>query len=258
LNPAWVDVSGYSMGGFGTYRLAERWPDLFARAFSVVGEASPASGLPSLRNVPMLAWNATADELVPIDETLQNTQEMTADGLRYIEDVFTGSDHLTLATNDQYGPGALWLGTHQVDRNPAHVTYVVDPAEDNRLGRVVADHAYWLSGLTVRKASAIGTIDVRSLAFGVGDPKPSGMKEGAGVLTGGTKVAMPYVQFSQTWGQTPRTVKADALDIVAHNISRVVVDVQRARVDCATLLHVKTDGPVRIVLAGCNRSVRRS
>ena len=31
---------------------------------------------------------------------------MTADGLRYIEDMFTAPDHLTLATNDQYGPGA--------------------------------------------------------------------------------------------------------------------------------------------------------
>ncbi len=258
LNPSWVDVSGYSMGGFGTYRLAERWPDLFARAFSVVGEASPPSGLPSLRNVPMLAWNATADELVPIDETVQNTQQMTADGLRYIEDVFTGSDHLTLATNDQYGPGAIWLGTHQVDRSPAHVTYVVDPAEDNRIGRVVADHAYWLSGLAVGKAGAIGTIDVRSLAFGVGDPKPSGMKEGAGVLTGGTKVAMPFVQFSQTWGPAPKTRKLDALNVVAHNVSRVVIDVHRARVDCAALLHVRTDGPVAIVLAGCGRTVRAS
>ncbi|MGN6475101.1 MAG: hypothetical protein ACTHK4_15820 [Mycobacteriales bacterium] len=258
LDPSWVDISGYSMGGFGTYRLAERWPDLFARAFSVVGEASPASGLPSLRNVPVLAWNATADELVPIDETVQNTQEMTADGLRYIEDVFVGSDHLTLATNDQYGPGALWLGTHRVDRNPAHVTYVVDSAEDSSFGRVVADHAYWLSGLAVRKAGAIGRIDVRSLAFGVGDPKPSGMKQGAGALTGGTKVAMPYVQFSQTWGKTPRSPRRDALDIVATNISRVVIDVRRARVDCATLLHVKSDGPVKIVLAGCHESFRRS
>lgn len=257
LNPSWVDVSGYSMGGFGTYRLAERYPDLFARAFSVVGEASPASGLPSLRNVPVLAWNATADELVPIDETIRNTQEMTADGLRYIEDVFTASDHLTLATNDEYGPAAVWLGTHQVDLDPPHVTYVVDPTEDSRLGKVVADHAYWVSGLKVRKADAVGTIDVRSLAFGVGDPKPSGMKEGAGVLTGGTKAAIPYVQFSQTWGPTPSSPRQDALDVVTHNISRLVIDPRRARVDCAAVVHLKSDGPVRVVLAGCGRVLRQ-
>ncbi|HWC34069.1 MAG TPA: hypothetical protein VG650_04485 [Mycobacteriales bacterium] len=255
LDPRWVDVSGYSMGGFGTYRLAERWPDLFARAFSVVGEASPASGLPSLRNVPVLAWNATADELVPIDETIQNTQQMTADGLRYIEDVYTASDHLTLATNDQYGPGAVWLGTHRVDRNPAHVTYVVDRAEDSSLADVVADHAYWLSGITPRRSSAIGTIDVRSLGFGVGDPKPSGMTEGAGALTGGTKAAIPYVEFRQTWGPVPRAARRDALDITATNIARVVIDVRRARLDCAATLKVHSDGPLKVVLAGCNQVV---
>jgi hypothetical protein len=256
LNPSWTDVSGYSMGGFGTYRLAERWPDLFARAFSVVGEASPASGLPSLRNVPTLAWNATADELVPIDETIENTQEMTADGLRFIEDVYTLSDHLTLATNDQYGPGAEFLGTHRVDRNPAHVTYVVDPSGDSKLGEVVANHAYWLSGLTVRKHGAVGTIDVRSLGFGVGDPKPSGQQVSAGALTGGTKAAIPYVQFSQSWGATPRTPTHDAVDVVARNISHVVIDVHRAHVDCEAAVHVTSDGPVEVVLAGCDRTIR--
>jgi hypothetical protein len=256
LNPDWVAVSGYSMGGFGTYRLAERYPDLFARGFSVVGEASPASGLPSLRNVPILAWNATADELVPIDGTIENIQEMTADGLRYIEDVFTASDHLTLATNDQYGPGAVWLGSHRVNRNPAHVTYVVNRGEDSRLARVVANHAYWLSGITPRKTGAIGTIDVRSLGFGVGDPKPSGMRYGAGALTGGTKAAIPYVEFSQTWGKTPRTAKRDGLEVVARNVSSVVVDVHRAKVDCGAKVHVSSDGPVRVVLAGCDRTIR--
>jgi hypothetical protein len=254
LDPAWTDVSGYSMGGFGTYRLAERWPDLFARAFSVVGEASPASGLPSLRNVPMLAWNATADELVPITETVQNTAQMTKDGLRYVEDVFTLSDHLTLATNDQYGPGVDFLGTTRVDRNPAHVTYVVDPSGDSTLGKAVANHAYWLSGLTVRKQGAVGTIDVRSQGFGVGDARPSGEKLGAGALTGGTKLAIPYVQFSQAWGATPKTVKRDVLDVTATNISRVVIDPQRAHVDCNAKVNVKSDGPVKVVLAGCDRT----
>jgi pimeloyl-ACP methyl ester carboxylesterase len=256
LDPKWVTVSGYSMGGYGTYRLAERYPDLFARAFSVVGEASPASGLPSLRNVPMLAWNATADELVPITATIENTQQMTTYGLRYVEDVFTASDHLTLATNDQYGPGARFLGTHRVNRNPAHVTYVVNRGEDNRLAHVIADHAYWLSGVTPRKAGHLATIDVRSRGFGVGDPKPSGMRVGAGALTGGTKAAIPYVELRQTWGPAPRTAKRNALDVVASNVARVVVDVRRARVGCGATVHVKTDGPVRVVLAGCHRTVR--
>src|SRR5205807_1405567 len=37
LNPPMADVTGYSMGGGGTYRLASKWPDLWARAFPIVG-----------------------------------------------------------------------------------------------------------------------------------------------------------------------------------------------------------------------------
>jgi hypothetical protein len=122
----------------------------------------------------------------------------------------------------------------------------------------VANHAYWLSDLEVRRGAAIGTIDVRSLGFGVGDPKPSGQKLGAGVLTGGTKVAIPYAEFSQTWGTTPKTAKRDALDVVAHNVTRVVIDVRRARVNCAAKLHITSNGPVKVVLAGCDRTVTRS
>ena len=35
--PAWTAISGYSMGGYGTYKLAAQYPDLFARANPVVG-----------------------------------------------------------------------------------------------------------------------------------------------------------------------------------------------------------------------------
>src|SRR4051794_35431976 len=97
LDPAWHAVSGYSMGGFGTYRMLARWPDLFARGFSVVGVPGPADDqLPSLRNTPLLAWNAAADELVPIDESEQAEQHLAATGLRFAEDLFPTADHLTL------------------------------------------------------------------------------------------------------------------------------------------------------------------
>src|SRR4051794_17741112 len=165
LDPAWHAVSGYSMGGFGTYRMLARWPDLFARGFSVVGIPGTADDqLPSLRNTPILAWNAAADELVPIDESEQAEQHLAATGLRFAEDLFPTADHLTLATNDEYGPGAAFLGAHRVDPDPPHVTYVVDPTEDSAAAGAVADHAYWLSGLAVRnpKAAPTGTIDVRS------------------------------------------------------------------------------------------------
>jgi hypothetical protein len=263
LDPRWTDVSGYSMGGFGTYRYLARWPDLFARGFSVVGIpgsfGTPGGSFPisvddqiaSLRNTPLLAWNATNDELVQYPFVQATAQHLAAAGLRFEEDVFTSADHLTLATNDEYGPGAAFLGTQPVDRNPFHVTYVVDATENSRAAGAVADHAYWLSGLAERdtKSAARGTIDAVSRAFGRADPKVLGAQSGAGTLDGGTHGPMPYVSTSQAWGPAVAARKANRLDLRTTNIRAATVDVRRARLSCALQLAVTRDGPLNLGLA---------
>jgi hypothetical protein len=260
LDADWTIVSGYSMGGFGTYRLLARWPDLFARGFSVVGIPGDHTNdqLASLRNTPILAWNATADELVNIQSSEQAVKDLTAAGLRFQELLFATADHLTLATNDEYGPGAAWLGDHRVERNPAHVTYVIDPKEDSAEANAVADHAYWLSGIGIRdgKDGRTGTIDARSEAFGVGDAKPGPLKDGAGVLQGGAQGPMPYRDRSQDWGPAPSAPKADRLVVKAANIASASVDAARAGLSCAPELKIDSDGPLdlKIVCAGAVRA----
>jgi hypothetical protein len=250
----WAAVTGYSMGGFGTYRLLARWPDLFARGWSVVGEpGSVDDQLVSLRNTPLLAWNSAEDELVNINTSEQAVKDNTAAGIRFEEDKFLTADHLTLAANDEFGPGAAWLGTERVDRNPYHVTFVVDPTEDNAKATAVADHAYWLSGLRVRKAG-LGTVDALSGAFGLKDAPVLPVEPGAGVLTGGEIPAMAYVSRAQKWGPFGKATKADTLQLTLTNLTSVTVDVARAGLSCATTLLVKTDGPVTVTLAGCGKT----
>jgi hypothetical protein len=243
------------MGGFGTYRLLARWPDLFARGWSVVGEpGSVDDQLKSLRNTPLLAWNSAEDELVNINTSEQAVKDNTAAGIRFEEDKFLTADHLTLAANDEYGPGAAWLGTERVDRNPYHVTFVVDPTEDNAKATTVADHAYWLSGLTVRKAG-LGVVDAISAAFGIKDAAVLPVEPGAGVLTGGEIPAMAYVSRTQKWGPFGTAAKADALTLTVTNLKSVTVDVARAGLSCGAKLTVKTDGPVAVTLAGCGKTL---
>jgi len=255
LNPAWTVVSGYSMGGFGTYRLLARWPDLFARGWSVVGAPGSVSDqLASLRNTPLLLWNATADELVNIQTSEQAVTDDTAAGIRFVEDLFLTADHLTLAANDSYQPGVDWLGTATIDPNPAHITYVVDPTEDSAQAQTVADHVYWISGLRARGAGD-ATIDVLSAAYGQGTPSVLPIQYGAGALTGGEIPALAYVSRAQAWGAVPHTARADELIFNAHNLAAITIDPGRARVSCDAVLKVVTDGPLTVTLAGCSRSV---
>jgi hypothetical protein len=253
LDPAWTVITGYSMGGFGTFKLGAEFPDLFAKAQPTVGESQDTNVLPSFRNLPVLMWNASTDELVP--ETSYGPTALKLDqlGYRYELDIFT-AEHLTLAINDEYAPAADFLGTDTVNRNPPHVTFVADPPNDHAGLGFVADHAYWLSNVKPRSAAdAQGTIDVLSHGFGAADAPPSATGAGAGTLTGGTFPALAFTRTFKTWGAPPPAPKADALDITATNIRTVTVDTRRARVSCAPKLNVKSDGPIAVVLGSCGK-----
>ncbi|MFL6624650.1 MAG: alpha/beta hydrolase-fold protein [Sulfurifustis sp.] len=276
LDPALTSISGYSMGGYGTFKFATRYPDLFAKAHTVVGPpalgiwappASPTGGestntfnlLEGVRNIPFLMWVQVTDELVPYSGTSAQAQRFDQLGYRYEFDSFTTGEHLTLALNDQYEPSAAFLGDARVDRDPAHVTYVVNPRMDFPDAGLVGDHAYWLSGLRLRDASGDaprGTIDVFSHGFGVGDAPPLPTQTGAGLLTGGNLGALAFVSQSKAWGAAPVQLAANRLDITARNIAAVVVHVDRARVGCDVVLNVDTDGPLTVTLQGCGREAR--
>ncbi len=261
VDPDRARVTGYSMGGFGTIRLLARWPDLFAKGWSVVGApGSVGDQLASLRNTPLMTWNAAADELV----NLKTSEDMvTALGQVEVDHqhlLFPAADHLTLATNDEYRLGADFLATGTVNRDPARITYVVDPREDAAQAGVVADHDGWLSDLRVRDAAQAptGTIDVRSRGFGEGDPTVSTASPVTGAI-GGSRGGMSYTARARGLTAAPKTSKQDVLIVRATNVGTATVDARRARVSCAPALDVQSDGPLdlRIACATPKRCVSR-
>jgi pimeloyl-ACP methyl ester carboxylesterase len=272
LNPSFTDIAGYSMGGYGTYKFASQFPDLFARAQPTVGPPAlgiwvppgePTGGeqsltqrmLGSVRNVPFLIWDETTDELVPIAGVLEQVKAFDDLGYRYEFDQFQAGEHLTLAINDEYAPAAAFLGTETLDSDPSHVTYVYNPTMDFAADGTSAGHAYWVYAVALRDSSGtapLGTVDVRSQGFGVGDPVPGATQHGAGALTGGTIPAIPYTSQSKAWGPAPNEAAHDALDIKATNVSHVTIDATRAKVDCKAQLNVTTDGPLTVTLEDCH------
>jgi hypothetical protein len=271
LNPAYTDITGYSMGGIGTFKLGAQFPDLFARAQPTVGAEEDNDVVPSLRNLPVLMWNNAADELVGAELYEPTAQKLLSLGYRYEIDVYRPCasqlcsplfpDHLELAVNDEYAPAAAFLGSAMTNFNPPHVTYVVDSARNVAKYGLVGDHAYWVSGLTLRSAKdAAGNpdaeIDAISRGFGTGDPKASGLKTGIGQLTGGYMGPIQYASFKQTWGATPSAPRANEIDVSATKLAAATIDVARAHVSCQAKIKITTDGPVAITLAGCNRVAR--
>jgi hypothetical protein len=261
------------MGAYGTYTFTSQFPDLFAKAQPTVGppglgvwvppgEPQPGGNqsltqrmLGSVRNVPFLIWDETADELVPIAGVLDQIETFDNLGYRYEFDQYQAGEHLTLALNDEYAPAAAFLGTDLVSPDPSHVTYVYNPTMDFAADGTTAGHAYWVYNVVLRDASGsspLGRVDVRSHGFGLGDPTPGATEHGAGVLTGGQIPAIPYTSQSKAWGAAPSEPAEDVLDITATNVASVTIDAKRAKVSCAAHLNVTSDGPLKVILRDCH------
>ena len=161
------------MGGYGTYKFATQFPDLFARAQPASGRPGSASGCRPTPPQPggdgeqhQPDARLAAQHPVPDLERRRRTswcpspaptaQAQTFDdlGYRYEFDLFTTAEHLTLAINDQYAPAA------QLPRHARRSTATrrTSPTSSTRrwtspASGTVADHAYWLSGLRLRDGS---------------------------------------------------------------------------------------------------------
>jgi hypothetical protein len=268
LDPSWAAISGYSMGGIGTFLLGEQFPDLFARAQSTVGDEGTTADVASLRNLPILMWNNHGDELVNEAGFTQTAETLDSLGYRYELDAYQPCanpqcsplfpNHLQLAINDQYAPAAKFLGTARLERNPAHVTYTLDATRNHANLRLVGDHAYWVSRIKLRDPSqGTGQIDAASRGFG-GGVKPSATAMGVGSLTGGNLGPITFNSMKKTWSATPGPAPHDSLAIQATNIASAAVDVKRAHLDCKVKVTVNSDGPIKIALPGCGRTVSGS
>jgi dienelactone hydrolase len=253
-----VGINGYSMGGHGTFKLATQYPDLFGRAFPIVGP--PAEGiwlgagetvppesntsfiLENLRNIPLLIWNGAADELVPVAGVIAHANRLDELGYRFHQEIYT-ADHFALSLANDFDRGEEFLSDTRIDRNPWHVTYKVMPAADVPKYGLVHDHAYWLWDIEARDKKsdgsepATGLVDARSLAAGLEDPA-SERTAYAGVEP------LPHIGRGRVWLKPERAGPKNALELQLVNIASVTMALERAGLDPShpLALDVSTDG----------------
>jgi poly(3-hydroxybutyrate) depolymerase len=255
LDPDRTYVSGYSMGGYGTYRFGSLWPDLFARAFSTVGPPaqgiwvpplSPLGGgretntnvwLENTRNVPFLNVVGMADELVPYAGTRAQNLGAPEHGIRGFEQLgyryrfvtYPTGEHFTIAVFSYDTPYAVdFLGSARVNRSPRHVTFSYAPLTDHRSLGLVHDHAYWVSDVRLADPNKgdvpKGTVDAVSFVSGLGDPAIVDRSDG-GVGP------IPYFELGQDWGDAPVYPRENSIKLELSNVRKVRVDAARAGID---------------------------
>jgi hypothetical protein len=268
------------MGGWASYKLGGQFPDLFAASAPwipcpsagtnwIPGMSAPGgdarvvrSLFPNFRNLPLFVIAGVLDPICAYWRNLEDANELDTLGYRYKFWSIPDSHGIPFVINfGNFASVVEWMGENRVDRNPPHVTYVLyGPLNEPQYG-VNADHAYWVSGLKLRDPNGeapLGTIDVSSHGFGVGDAPALPTHRGGGAMERGDPLpALPYVSQEKYWGPVPSEPVENTLDITAENISEMVINVDRARVSCDVSLNVQSDGPLTVTLmgAGCNRRV---
>ena len=65
-----VYVTGLSMGGYGTWDIVQRYPNLFAAAMPMCGGGDPALAR-TIREVPIWAFHGDSDKAVPVKRSRQ-------------------------------------------------------------------------------------------------------------------------------------------------------------------------------------------
>src|SRR4051812_23251469 len=272
LDPGLTAITGISMGGYGAYKLAASYPDLFARA----GVIAPCPGagvdyaklrqvvpggrsrliaplLPSLAWVPVMSWQTTGDRACRYRDQQALVTRLVALGYRYASLTFSRIDHRRLAAIvlGAADPLAAFLGAARIFRDPPHVAFVFSPAMHDPAHGLGADHAYWVSGIVPERPTATGRIDVTSYGLGVRAPGTPAATKTTGVLRG-----LPYVLQSHLGGQLVGDPAQPRLRISAHGVKALTIDALRARTGCAPQITLVTPRPLTVRLAGCRKTLQ--
>lgn len=269
-------LSGYSMGGYGTYLFGLLYPDLFAGGFSTSGAVTQgawtgegpdgcraqcfvqanggdANGqltyrvLENARHLPLTIHHGTNDELVPITGIERVGARLTELGYRHDLTRFPGYEHYTHAIVDEWADGAQYLNRFRRERNPRTITYKVVPALVNAVNTVTADGvdfdfkpdgAYWSDGLTVRDgAPADPAVFGRLDATSAAIPANKHLAVPRAGVVSPLAHSTPFVRSGLEWIDVGGAEATDnAFTATLTNLSSAELNVQRMRLRTTGLI----------------------
>ena len=89
-----IYITGLSMGGYGTWDLAQTAPDRFAAIAPVCGGSSLSlSKIDVLKDMPIWAFHGAKDEIVPPSETIQLVERLESVGGNVRFTLYPDADH---------------------------------------------------------------------------------------------------------------------------------------------------------------------
>ena len=254
-------ISGYSMGGYGTFRLGSLYPDRFAGFISWVGYTGDVfNGVPpfqgqggsagavgnpyefigNLRWVPGSMVYAGADELVHPQSAVFMQREIAHQGVPHVWYMHPLAEHATFILTDDWRKESDYTADLALVKDPPRVTFKTDPELGNPALDLVHDRAYWVSDIRNR---APGYVEVDVTSHGCGKSLPVlGETQGAGAEP------IPWTSLGMAvTGQEPLP-EENRIVATVFNLASMKVGAGSCLDAGAVAYKVTTDGPVAITL----------
>src|SRR5579884_1289821 len=249
LDPRRTVISGYSMGGVGSFQIGLTYPSDFSEAMPLEGlDDSACSGVDRSANArwePYVISNAALDEESPYTDAESEASDFRAAGDRF--DLFTTTmpEHNVTAGADGFSTQIAALhGTPVGAARPGTISYTWCSSVIDRSLGLGPTSVYWLSGLSQRAASGTSMVSAADAAI----PTPPETEQ-----TSTTAIdppdAPPMVEESATWSPGRLPVAARTLSLTLTNVGTVTVDAGAARLPTGTA-SVTTDGQTLLRLTG--------
>ncbi len=272
-DPNRTSITGYSMGGYMTYRLGLLMPDAFVRASVYVGpplyyqwpyplppQSSPeweVRGNTNLivdngLNLPFEINHGNADELVPISGVVQQADTFKAAGDPYRFYHHASDDHLGfIVIANQWKHTRDWLGTGRRNLSPVEVRYKRYPSMDLRRDGLVFDGAYWVDKLKVRGHGVDSFGEIDATTFALGGHHRRLVDEGTSPYTGDTGTS-PASVTGQHFVKGKAIKERNAFKATLDNLRSVTLLSKRMglRVGNRTAAKLTGDGATRLRLTG--------
>jgi pimeloyl-ACP methyl ester carboxylesterase len=274
LDPERTVLSGYSMGGWATYKLGLAYPDLFANAvvmagppvcgIRVTGDTVQPAGpgrctddgktMPLLGNarwLPYQIFQGGADELVPVAGVLEQVNDIDALGYRHHFELYPSLDHLAWATADLFAAPAAHMGSLKRTRDPGRITYSWYPNLSRPAWGIGPTGVYWVRGLRARDTGpgVLGSLDISSSAHP--DQVITPVRSSGAVLTPDTP-PVPGTFSDLRWRLGARPIASPLITARLTDVAALSFTLGRAGIapGHAARISVQTDGPTTLGLTG--------
>ena len=266
LSPDATVMSGYSMGGFASYKLVLEYPDLFAQAMPLEGpvicgdrfiagvETAAGSGgqcesdgntTPLIVNakwIPYVMTYGALDELVPFTGGLEQVAAFDKLGYRYYAVLYPAEDHLVFASQNDFAPATSQLGHLERMQDPGSFTFSWYPELVSSSLGIGPSGDYWISGLQARSNNPgeLASVGASSAAI----------KEASETVehhTGTTDGPTPAVTDSLTWTAGAAPAKRQTLQLSLTDVAALTINTAAAKLKCATIT-ASSDGATALTL----------